>query len=165
QCSPSAREAFFGLQNESKAEEAIGDEIVSFDLPYSAGGANARGANARAGRSPGRVWLILARDSALMLAIVERAMVANRAVLTRERHRGVEIRRSSDAARESATFIGDFLMLGRRDRLIRVVDLLASGQGLKDAPRFVTASKFKEPAAMKSFNWVGEETHEMMATI
>src|SRR5262249_1541126 len=69
------------------------------------------------------------------------------------------------ASRGSATFIGDFLLLGRRDRLTRVIDLLASGQSLKNAPPFVEATRLKEPAAMKSYNWVGEETGEMMATI
>src|SRR5262249_49379623 len=96
-----AREGLFGLHNGSKADEAIGDEIVSFDLPSQPEGAQAKGAGARDGKSAGRVWLVAARDSALLRAIVERAMAANRAALGREKHRGVEIISSGDASRGS----------------------------------------------------------------
>ena len=154
-----AREVFFGLGNGSKAEDAIGDEIASFDL-------GPRGAaRVKKEESPRRVWMVAARNPTLMLAIVQRAMMANRATLIREKHRGIEILSSGDATRGSAAIMDDFLILGRYERLTQIIDLLASGQNLKNAPHFVAAGKFNEPAAIKSYDWAEGETAEMMATI
>ncbi|MGH9847634.1 MAG: hypothetical protein ACREEM_53770, partial [Blastocatellia bacterium] len=150
-----AREAFFGLQQGSKADEAIGDEIASFDLS----------SPARDETSPDRVWLVAVRDSALIMAIVERAMIASGAVLAREKHRGYEILSSSDPVRGSAAFIQDFVALGRRERLLQVIDLVASGQNLKTNPSFASAAKITQPVAVRSYDWATEESAEMMATI
>jgi len=150
-----AREAFFGLQRGSKADEAIGDEIASFDLP----------SPVKDEASQDRIWMVAVRDSALMVAIVERAMIAGGAVLARDKHRGVEILSSSDPVRGSAAFIGDFLALGRRARLAQVIDLVASGRSLKTTPQFTSAARITQPVAMRNYHWAMEDAGEMMTTI
>ncbi len=150
-----AREAFFGLQRGSKADEAIGDEIASFDLPSPSNDETSRD----------RIWLVAVRDSALMMAIVERAMIAGGAVLAREKHRGVEILSSSDPVRGSAALINDFVALGRRERLVQAIDLVASGQNLTAMPSFLSAAQITKPVAMRSYDWAMDESTEMMTTI
>jgi hypothetical protein len=152
----SAREAFFGLQRGGKADEAVGDEIASFDLPAP---------QARDDAARDRVWLVAVRDAALMLAIVERAMIAGGAVLSRDKHRGVEILSSSDAVRGSAAIAGEFLLLGRRERLAQVIDLVAGGQTLATLPPFAAATPIRSPAAIRSYDAATEESVEMMKTI
>ena len=153
-----ARETFFGMKKGNKPEEAIGDEIASFDLP-------ARRSSLEQPDEPDRIWLIAVRDAALMLTIAERAMIASGAELSREKHAGVEIINSSDAARGSVAFIGDFVALGKREQLMRLVDLLGAGRSLKAVPQFAAANKFPQPVAIESFASVKEDAHAMMAAI
>ncbi|MDX2031407.1 MAG: hypothetical protein SF339_12100 [Blastocatellia bacterium] len=152
----SAREAFFGIQQGSKADEAIGDEIVSFDLPPSGGPRFA--ASPDPSQESNRLWLVAARDSALLLAIVEKAMIAGGAVLAREKHNGVEIIHSSDEVRGGAAFIGDFVVLGRRDLLVRLLDLQAEGRRLSAPPP-------APPAFLLSLDPAAEDSFRMLATI
>ncbi len=164
----SAREAFLGMQQGSRAEEAIGDEIVSFDLPP-AGAAPASPAS----EASNRIWLVAARDSALVLAIVEKAMVAGGAVLTREKRNGVEILRSSDEGRGGAAFLGDFVALGRPELLARLIDLQAGSARLPAPAPAPGAFLFSvDPAAESSARllftiagWTGSPTARASAPV
>ncbi|MGH9835357.1 MAG: DUF3352 domain-containing protein [Blastocatellia bacterium] len=145
-----AREAFLGLRANDKAEEAIGDEIANFNTTM---------------ESEDRVWLVAPRDRAFVTTLVERVFTAQGAVLAREKYEGVEIVSSSDGRRGAAAFVGDFLAIGKRERLVSLIDSHQRGQSIKSAPRFVAASRVSPPAAVRSFTSVKNESGEMMAVI
>ncbi|MFN0085376.1 MAG: hypothetical protein ACKVX9_08310 [Blastocatellia bacterium] len=156
----SAREAFFGLRQGGKAEEAIGDEIVGFDLPGASGPPPA--ANADTPEASNRIWLLAARDTALLLAIVEKAMIAGGGVLAREKYNGVEIIYSSDEGRGAVAFIGDFVALGRRDILARLIDLQAGGARFSPPPAvpgaFLLSVDSAAPEALRMMSTIGRWT-------
>lgn len=141
-----AREVFFGLQADQTAAAAIGDEIASFGF---------------SNEYEDRVWLIAARDRALLLNAA-RKFPGLTGTDVREVYQGAELLGAGDGGRGAAAFVGDFLALGRRAALRRFLDAQSSGQVLKDAPQFATASKPAQPAAILSFSAVKEETDEMM---
>lgn len=155
----SARETFFGLQRGSKAEEAIGNEIANFDLFLEADGPEGAG-------EYDRVWLVSARDRALLMAIIEKVMVAGGAVLTREKVQGNEILSSSDGGRGSAAFIGNYLALGRRERLLQTIEMISKKKDLKSAPKIAEALKAGAASAMmRSYELDPLPTREMMQAI
>ncbi|MCI0523712.1 MAG: hypothetical protein L0Y75_00475 [Acidobacteria bacterium] len=145
-----AREAFLGLKANDKAEEAIGDEIANFNTTL---------------EPEDRVWLIAPRDRAFVTTLVERVFTAQGAVLSREKYEGFEIVSSSDDRRGAAAFVGDFLAIGKRERLISLINSQQRGQNIKSAPRFVAANRISPPAAVRSFTSVKNESGEMMAVI
>jgi hypothetical protein len=145
-----AREAFLGLKPGDRADEAIGDEIASFGW---------------ASDGDDRVWLIAPRDRAFVTTLVERVFTARGAVLWREKHNGVEIASSSDSTRGAAAFVGDFLAIGRRSRLIRLIDSQRSGMTIRSAPQFAAASKPPGAASIRSFGSVSDESGNMMSAI
>ncbi len=151
-----AREAFLGLRAGDKADEAIGDEIASFSTARSPAGES---------DSDDRVWLIAPRDRAFVTTLVERVYTAQGAVLSRDKYNGVEIVSSSDLRLGAAAFVRDFLALGRRERLMSLIDSQNSGRSFKTAPQFVAAAKSSQPAALKSFESVKDESGAMMAAI
>ncbi|MGH9767909.1 MAG: hypothetical protein ACREAB_10790 [Blastocatellia bacterium] len=145
-----ARETFLGIRENDRADGAIGDEIANFNLT---------------GESKDRVWLIAQRNEAFITTLVERVFTARGASLWREKYKGREIIRSSDERRGAAVIIGDFLALGRKERLIRVIDSQQGGQSFNDSPHGAAANKISHPAAVKSFTSVKEESGEMLAVI
>jgi len=145
-----AREAFLGLRANDKAEEAIGDEIANFNTTT---------------EPEDRVWLVAPRDRVFLTTLVERVFTAQGAVLSREKYEGVEIVSSSDDRRGAAAFVGDFLAIGKRERLANLIDSQQRGQSVKSAPRFIAASSVSQPAPIKSFTSVKNESGEMMAVI
>jgi hypothetical protein len=151
----SAREAFLGLRAGDKADEAIGDEIANFSLPSESPETEAEG----------RVWLVAPRDRAFVTTLVERVFTAQGGVLSREKYNGVEIVSSSDDRRGAAAFVGDFLALGQRERLMGLIDSRSSGRSIGAAPQFAAAAKLSPPAALKSFGSVKDESGAMMALI
>ncbi len=145
-----AREAFLGLRANDKAEEAIGDEIANFNTTA---------------ESEDRVWLVAPRDRAFVTTLVERVFTAQGAVLSREKYDGIEIVSSSDDRRGAAAFVGDFLAIGKRERLVSLINSRQRGQSIKSAPHFVAANRISPPAAVRSFTSVKNESGEMMAVI
>ena len=145
-----AREAFLGIKENDKVDGAIGDEIANFNLT---------------GESKDRVWLIAQRNEAFVTTMVERVFTSRGAALSREKYKGRDILRSSDARRGAAVIIGEFLALGGRERLMRLIDSYQSGRSLNNSLQFITANKIAQPAAVKSFTSVKEESGEMLATI
>jgi hypothetical protein len=139
-----------GLRANDKAEEAIGDEIANFNTTT---------------EPDDRVWLIAPRDRAFVTTLVERVFTAQGADLSREKYEGIEIVSSSDERRGAAAFVSDFLALGKRERLIGLINSQRRGQSIKSAPRFIAASRVSAPATVKSFTSVNNESGEMMAII
>lgn len=145
-----AREAFLGLRANDKAEEAIGDEIANFNTTT---------------ESEDRVWLVAPRDRIFVTTLVERVFTAQGAVLSREKYEGVDIVSSSDDRRGAAAFVGDFLAIGKRERLVSLINSQRRGQNIKSAPRFIAANRVSLPAPIRSFTLVKRESGEMMAVI
>jgi hypothetical protein len=145
-----AREAFLGIKANDKADGAIGDEIANFTP---------------AEDSKDRVWLIAQRNEAFINTLVERVFTARGATIAREKYKGREIIRSSDGRRGAAAVLGDYLALGGKERLMRLIDSQQSGRSFNDTARPASAGGVGRPAAVKSFTSVREESGEMMTAI
>lgn len=141
-----AREVFFGLQADQTAAAAIGDEIASFGFTD---------------EYVDRVWLIAARDRALLLQAAQK-FPGLTGLDVREVYKGAELLGAGDETRGGAAFVDGFLALGRRAALRRLLDAQRNGQTLKTAPQFVAASMPARPAAILSFSAVREAADEMM---
>jgi hypothetical protein len=159
----SAREAFLGLRAGDKAEEAIGDEIANFSTLRET--TASEDSSDESSESGDRIWLVAPRDRAFVTTLVERVFTAQGAVLSREKYNGVEIVSSSDRRRGTAAFVSDFLALGKREHLMRLIDSQQSGRSLKTTPQFAAATIALRPSAIKSFESVKDESGAMMATI
>jgi len=145
-----ARDIFLGIKESDKTEGVIGDEIANFNLT---------------GESRDRVWLIAQRNEAFIKTLIERVFTARGASLSREKYKGREIIRSSEERHGAAVIVGDFLALGRRERLMRLIDSYQGGRNFNHSPQFAAANKAAGPAAVESFSSVKEESGEMLATI
>jgi len=145
-----ARDIFLGIKESDKTDGVIGDEIANFNLT---------------GESKDRVWLIAQRNEAFITTLIERVFTARGANISREKYKGREIIRSSEERRGAAVIVGDFLALGRRERLMRLIDSCQSGRSFNNSPQFAAATKVARPGAVESFSSVKEESGEMLATI
>jgi hypothetical protein len=145
-----ARDIFLGIKESDKTEGVIGDEIANYNLT---------------GESKDRVWLIAQRNEAYITTLIERVFTARGAKLSREKYKYCEIIRSSEERRGAAVIVGDFLALGRRERLMQLIDSHQGGRNFNNSPQFAAASKIARPGAVESFSSVKEESGEMLATI
>jgi hypothetical protein len=145
-----AREALFGLKAGDAAAPAVGDEIASFGFEAA---------------PDDRLWLIAARDRQLLARLAESYLTPGGARLRRETYAQVEITESSNARRGAAAFIGDFLALGARAQLIRLIDAGRQGAALTATPQFAAASRPPQPAAILSYSSVKDETGQMMSAL
>jgi uncharacterized protein DUF3352 len=130
-------------------QSAIGNEIASISLT----------------REPqDRIWLITIRDRQQFVQIVERYLGSSGGAITRENYAGCEIINSNDAKKGAAALLGDFIALGRRPRLIQLIDALQNEQNLKAAVQSTSTS----PAglgAVIGFSSAKGESGEMMAVL
>ncbi|HEX5082255.1 MAG TPA: hypothetical protein VFY40_09420 [Blastocatellia bacterium] len=145
-----ALDFFLGIKENEKAGGLIGDEIANFNMT---------------GDAKDRVWLISQRDEGFVKTLIERVFTARDAKLVRELYKGREIFRSSDDRHGAALIIGDFLALGSRESLTRLIEANQSGRSFINSPELAAADKTREPAAVKSFTSVKEETGEMLSAI
>lgn len=148
------REAAFGAKSSDLTGSAIGEEIASFNLT----------------KEPAdRVWLIAARDRAMLAKLGENILTQFQdqriADIKRENVSGFEILNSSEPSRGSAVFIGNFLALGRRAQLLRLIESQRSGQNLKASPQFALTAKPTTNAPSISYASIGEESSEMMIAL
>lgn len=145
------REAAFGDKALDLTNTAIGDEIASFNLT----------------KEPiDRVWLIAARNRPPLTQLAENILtrfqnkqIAN---LQRESFDGFELLNSSEPTRGSAVFVGNFLALGQRNQLLRLVEAQRTGQTLKTSPQFAAAAKVTSSAPSLGYSSVKEESNELM---
>lgn len=148
------REAAFGDKAAELTNAAIGDEIASFNLT----------------KEPvDRVWLIAARDRATLGRLAENILTQFQnkqiATINRETLNGIELLNSSEPTRGSAVFIGNFLALGRRDQIVRLIELHRAGQNLKASPQFAATAKLAANIPALSYSSVKEESNEMMTAL
>jgi hypothetical protein len=146
-----ARAALFGLRPEDDTSAALGDELVSVDY----------------GTLPeDRVWLAAVSNRALMTPLVERFLTAREATLARERVGELEILASSDQKRGAAVFLGDFLALGKREHLDRLIAIGRKEEtSLADSAIFKASAVPSPASAMFSYESVVEPTDLMMAAL
>lgn len=148
------REAAFGAKSSDLTNAAVGDEIASFNLT----------------KEPiDRVWLIAARDRAMVARLAESILTKFQdkqiASLNRETVGGVELMNSSEPSRGSAAFIGDFLALGRREQLLRLIESHRAGQSLKASERFAATTKPTVASPSLSYASVKEDSGELMIAL
>jgi len=141
-----ARGALLGVNQSGALQTAIGNEIASVSLTK---------------EPQDRIWLITIRDRQQFVRIVERFLGAN----ARETYAGCELINSNDAKKGSAALLGDFIALGRRARLIQLIDALQNEQNLKAAVQSAAGGGIPGEGAVIGFSSVKAETGEMMATV
>lgn len=145
------REAAFGAKAAELTNTAIGDEIASFNLTD---------------EPVDRVWLIATRNRAPLAQLAENILTQFQnkqiATISRESFNGFELLNSSEPSRGSAVFVGNFLALGQRDQLLRLIEAHRAGQSLKTSQQFSAAAKVAANAPSLSYTSVKEESGEMM---
>ncbi|MFN0112248.1 MAG: hypothetical protein ACKVZH_25585 [Blastocatellia bacterium] len=145
------REAAFGAKSSDLTNAAIGDEIASFNLT----------------KEPiDRVWLIAARDRAMLTRLAESILTKFQdkqiATIIRENIGDAELMNSSEPSRGAATFIGDFLALGGREQLLRLIESRRAGQSLKASAQFAATTKPTTALPSISYASVKEDSRELM---
>lgn len=163
----SAREAFFGLKPGERASPAIGDALAIFSLPAAPRQQRSSGGAGGEVESAERVWLIAARNRQLLAQLAERYLSQHGAGLRREPYHGTEIMISNEAQRGAAVFVGEYLALGNRGALARLVDAQQQGSSFNRTPQFAAATQPDSAAqsAMWSFTSVGREADQMMTAL
>jgi hypothetical protein len=83
-----------------------------------------------------RAMLIQVSDKAKLEAAVARYLTRKGGSVTREQSSGVEIMVSSNDDRRAAAFVGDFLVFGTRDQIVKIVETEGNHDGLDIDLRF-----------------------------
>jgi hypothetical protein len=112
-----------------------------------------------------RLWLVQIRDRARAAQLSEELLGQRDTSIRREDYRGVEVSISSDSRRGASAVIGDFVALGPRELLTRLIDSAQRGDSLTSSPQFQSASRPDPAGAVLTFSSVNEESAGMMETI
>jgi hypothetical protein len=110
----------YGLESTESAGDAVGDELALVDF----------------GDGQPRAMLMSVRDKAKLAPFVERYLSQEGGAVTAEAYSGSEIRVSATDDRRAAAFIGEYLVLGTRGQIVKMIDTEASGVGLATAEHF-----------------------------
>lgn len=103
----------YGLEPSDSVGDAIGSEIALVNF----------------GDDQPRAMLIRVKDRPRVAPLVGRYLKLSSASLTTEQHNGTGILVSSDDDRRAAAFVGDFLVLGTRDQIVKVIETNAKRDG------------------------------------
>ncbi|HLF84929.1 MAG TPA: hypothetical protein VI837_12205, partial [Blastocatellia bacterium] len=103
----------YGLEPSDSVGDAIGSEIALVNF----------------GDDQPRAMLIRVNDRPRLAPMVNKYVTRMAASLTNEQHNGTEILVSSDDDRRAAAFVGDFLVLGTRDQIVKVIETNAKRDG------------------------------------
>lgn len=103
----------YGLEPSESVGDAIGSEMAFVNF----------------GDDQPRTMLIRVNDRSRLASVVNKYVTRTVASLTNEQHGGTEILLSSDDDRRAAAFVGEFLVLGTRDQIVRVIETNAKGDG------------------------------------
>lgn len=142
-----AREVLFGMKSGGNSGPVIGNEITSLNFT----------------KDPDdRIWLIATHNRGAMAQVIERYLAPT---TRRENYSGVEIINSGSSRKGSAAFIGDFVAIGGRAQLIRLIETQRKGESFKSVIRSDAEGAMPEGAAIMSFSSVKDESIEMMGTI
>jgi len=144
------REVLFGLRENETASSAFGDELASVGFGSS---------------SEERLWMIAVKDRARLEQLAMRVLSQDRAKISREVHAGVEVLISSEERCGAAAFFSDFLALGARAPLLRLIETRKDAVAIADSPQFISARKPARAAPIRSFSSVRDESAAMMETL
>ncbi len=142
-----AREALFGLKEQENAAAAFGDEMGSISFgPTSAE----------------NLWVVTVKDRPLLERLTARFLTQGGATMRTEASSGTELWISSDERRGAVGFFKEFLVIGGRQALLRLVEARKTTGVIAESPRFLAALQPASAAPMVSFSSVRAETQGMM---
>ncbi len=151
-----ARQSLLGIDPKDAAYAAIGDEIASFRFTD---------------QTEERLWMIEVRDRTMMNKIAGNYLRGENATLQAERIENHEVLNSSDPNRGSAAIVEQFIILGKRQQLARMLSSLTGDRKLTRDPRFIAAASAISPAFVTSpafvigFDSTAVESAEMLSAI
>ncbi|MEW6210341.1 MAG: DUF3352 domain-containing protein [Acidobacteriota bacterium] len=112
------------------------------------------------------VMLVRVVDKTKVSASVSKYLARGGATVSAEQYAGVEIHVSSHKDRRAAAFIDDFVILGTRDQIARIIDARSNGQNAATDERFQKALTHRtNAAAMISCRPDFQDAGEMMLAI
>ncbi len=151
-----ARKTFLGLEPGETASNLIGNEVMRVSLAPSAKEEN----------SNHRVWLIAARNAASLTTLAGRLLRQQGNGIKRESYRNLELQSSGDEKR-AYVLLNNFLVLGDKENVKRLLDEHEKKSSLRDAPQFTAAirSASENKSALYSFSSVTQETQKMMSSL
>ncbi len=121
----------YGLASSDSVGDAIGSEIalVSF------------------GDEQPRAMLIRVNERSRIASIVNKYLIRKASSVKNEQHDGTEILISSEDERRCAAFVGDFIVLGTRDQIIKVAETNSKRDGQDGDERLKEALATRPPNA------------------
>ena len=111
----------YGLEPSDSVGDAIGGEIGLVNF----------------GDDQPRAMFLRVNDRSRLAPIVNRYLTRN-ASITNEKHNGTEIQVASDDDRRAAAYAGDFLVLGTRDQIVKIIETNAKRDGQDGDARLKT---------------------------
>jgi hypothetical protein len=136
-----------GLEGDDSLGSAVGDEMALVKF-----------ANA----DP-LAMLVPVNDRAAIAPRLARYLSRGGATTSTERYNGTEISTSSNEDRRAAAFVGEFLVLGTRDQITRIIDTQASGDALAKDDRFKQALRSRPAnASIISYSRDVADTAQLM---
>jgi hypothetical protein len=146
------QEAFLGLRIDELAARAIGNEVASLNFSDDV---------------ETRIWLLQVRDRALVQQVMAKVLTAGGLSIEREQRGGAELWHSSAGSRGSAVFFDNYVGLGKRAQLVKLLDARRGPKlpKLVDAPQLTRASRPSQPGVTLSLSATGASSAEMMATL
>ena len=102
----------YGLEPSDSVGDAIGGEIGLVNF----------------GDDQPRAMFLRVNDRSRLAPMVNRYLTRN-ASITNEKHNGTEIQVASDDDRRAAAYAGDFLVLGTRDQIVKIIETNAKRDG------------------------------------
>ena len=140
----------YGLEPSDQIGDAVGNEITlaSFD------------------DGKPMVMIVSVKDRARLTPIVARYIEGEGAKLTTESYAGTEINVSSNEDGRAAAFIDNYLVLGTRDQIIKIIDCQAGGTDVANDVRLKDAiAKRPASASIISYRPETDDAGELMLAI
>lgn len=103
----------YGLEPSDSVGDAIGGEIALVNF----------------GDDQPRAMLLRVNNRSRLAPMVNRYLTRKAASITNEQHNGTDIQVASDGDRRAAGYVGDFLVLGTRDQIVKVIETNSKRDG------------------------------------
>jgi hypothetical protein len=140
----------YGLEPSDQVGDAIGNEVTV---------ASFADGNQMA-------MIIRVTDKARLTPIITRYLESDGAKLTTDSHAGTEINISSNEDGRAAAFVGNYLVLGTRDQIAKIIDTQASGISMANDERLKDAiAKRPASASIISYRPETSDAGELMLAI
>jgi hypothetical protein len=126
----------YGVEPDESVGDAVGNEVALVDP----------------GESEPLAMLVRVKDQTRLAPIVVRYLRRGNSKTAIENYKDVEIGLSSNEDGRAAAFVGDFLVLGTRDQIVKMVDTLTGKNSIAGDERLNEAIK-ERPAAATIFSY------------